>query len=73
MRRRREFDVSGAFTHLLVSPSDWPNVAVVDRESKTQAVHRESDGLLCTACAILLGASDDVSSLHSEEYDADEQ
>uniref|UniRef100_M4C3H9 Uncharacterized protein n=1 Tax=Hyaloperonospora arabidopsidis (strain Emoy2) TaxID=559515 RepID=M4C3H9_HYAAE len=49
MRRRRKFDVSGAFTNLLVSPSDWPNVAVVDRESKTQAVHRESDGLLYDA------------------------
>ena len=52
MRRRHKFDVSEVFTHLLVSPSDWPNVTIVDRDTTTQAVHRASDGPLCTACAV---------------------
>ena len=63
VRRRRKFDVSEVFTHLLVSPSDWPNVTVVDSESTTQVVHRASDGPLCTACAVLLDSSDVPSSL----------
>ena len=73
VRRRSKFDVIEVFTHLLVSPSDRPNVTVVDRTSTTQAVHRVSDGPFCTACAVLLNENDDVSSLHSEEYDSDEQ
>ena len=35
VRRRRTFVVGEVFTHFLVSPSDWPNVTVVDRESTT--------------------------------------
>ena len=73
VKSRRKFDVSGVYTHLMVSPSGWPNVTVVDRESTMQAVHRASNGPLCTACAVLLDKSDDVSLLHSEEYDAGEQ
>uniref|UniRef100_A0AAV1TQ33 Reverse transcriptase domain-containing protein n=1 Tax=Peronospora matthiolae TaxID=2874970 RepID=A0AAV1TQ33_9STRA len=73
MRRRSKFDVSEVFTHLLVSPSDWPNVTVVDRTSTTPAVHRVSDGPLCTACSVPLRTSDDASSLCSEESDVDEQ
>ena len=73
MRRRHKFDVSEVFTHLLVSPSDWPNVTIVDRDTTTQAVHRASDGPLCTACAVSLDKSDEVSSLHSEEDNAVEQ
>uniref|UniRef100_M4B327 Uncharacterized protein n=1 Tax=Hyaloperonospora arabidopsidis (strain Emoy2) TaxID=559515 RepID=M4B327_HYAAE len=73
VRRRHKFDVSEVFTHLLVSPSDWPNVTVVDRETTTQSVHRASDGPLCTACAVSLDKSDEVSSLHSEEDNAVEQ
>ena len=72
VRRRRKFDVSEVFTHLLVSPSDWPNVTVVDSESTTQVVHRASDGPLCTACAVLLDSSDVPSSLHSEEKEVDD-
>ena len=73
VRRRSKFDVSEVFTHLLVSPSDWPNVTVVDRTSTTPAVHRVSDGPLCTACSVPLRTSDDASSLCSEESDVDEQ
>uniref|UniRef100_A0AAV1UV32 Uncharacterized protein n=1 Tax=Peronospora matthiolae TaxID=2874970 RepID=A0AAV1UV32_9STRA len=73
MRRRSKFDFSEVFTHLLVSPSDWPNITVVDRTSKTPAVHRVSDGPLCTAFSVPLRTSDDISSLCSEEYDVDEQ
>ena len=36
-------------------------------------MHRATNGPLCTACAVLLDKSDDVSLLHSEEYDAGEQ
>ena len=72
VRRRRKLDVSEVFTHLLVSPSDWPNVTVVDSESTTQVVHRASDGPLCTACAVLLDSSDRTSSLRSEEKDEDD-
>ena len=72
VRRRRTFDVSEVFTHLLVAPRDWPNVTVVDRESTTQVVHRASDGPLCTACAVLMDASDESSSLHSEEDNEDD-
>ena len=35
-----------------MSPSDWPNVTIVDRDTTTQAVHRASDGPLCTAGAV---------------------
>ena len=72
VRRRRKFDVSEVFTHLLVSPSDWPNVTVVDRDSTTLAVHRASDGPLCTACAVLRDTSDSDSSLQSEEDNEDD-
>ena len=65
--RRHKFDVSEVFTHLLVSPSDWPNVTVVDRDNTTPAVHRASGGPLCPACAVSLNKSDEVSSLHKEE------
>uniref|UniRef100_A0AAV1UB40 Polyprotein n=1 Tax=Peronospora matthiolae TaxID=2874970 RepID=A0AAV1UB40_9STRA len=73
VRRRSKFDVSEVFTHFLVSPSDWPNVTVVDRTSTTPAVHRVTNGPLCTACSVPLRTSDDVSSLCSEESDVDEQ
>ena len=56
-----------------MSPSDWPKVTVVDRDTTTQAVQRAIDGLLCTACAVSLDKSDEVSSLHSEEDNAVEQ
>ena len=72
VRRRRKFDVSEAFTHLLVYLSDWPNVTVVDSDSTTLAVHRASDGPLCTACAVLRDTSDSDSSLQSEEDDEDD-
>ena len=45
----------------------------MDRDTTTQAVHRASDGPLCTACAVSLDKSDEVSSLHSEEDNAVEQ
>uniref|UniRef100_A0AAV1U5F2 Secreted protein n=1 Tax=Peronospora matthiolae TaxID=2874970 RepID=A0AAV1U5F2_9STRA len=67
------FNASLVFTYLLVSPSDWPNVTVVDRTSTTPAVHRVIDGPLCTACSVLLRTSDDVFPLCSEKYDVDEQ
>ena len=70
VRRRRKFEFSEVFTHLLVSLSDWPNVTVVDSESTTQAVHRAIDGPLCTTCAVLLYTS---FSLHSKKNDAVEQ
>ena len=73
VRRRRKFDVSEVFTHLLVSPSDWPNVSVVDRTSTTPLVHRVSDGPLCTACSVPLRTGDDVSSLCSEVSGVDGQ
>uniref|UniRef100_A0AAV1T8B1 Polyprotein n=1 Tax=Peronospora matthiolae TaxID=2874970 RepID=A0AAV1T8B1_9STRA len=73
VRRRSKFEVSEVFTHLLVSPSDWPNVTVVVCTSTTPAVHRVSDGPLCAACSVPLRTSDDVSSLCSEESDVDEQ
>ncbi|OWY92512.1 LOW QUALITY PROTEIN: polyprotein, partial [Phytophthora megakarya] len=57
VKRRSGFDVSEVFTHLLVAPRDWPHVTVVDKTSTTQAMHRVSDGPLCTACSVLL---DDV-------------
>uniref|UniRef100_A0AAV1UKB3 Polyprotein n=1 Tax=Peronospora matthiolae TaxID=2874970 RepID=A0AAV1UKB3_9STRA len=71
VRRRSKFDVSELFTHLLVSPSNWPNVTVVDRTSTTPAVHRVSDGPLCTALSVQLRTSEDISS--SKESDVDEQ
>ncbi|CAI5730819.1 unnamed protein product [Peronospora farinosa] len=52
---------------------DWSNVTFVDRDSTTLAVHRASDGPLCTACAVLRDTSDSDSSLQSEEDDAVEQ
>lgn len=36
-------------------------------------MHKTSDGSLCTACGVLIDSSDDISSLHSGRYDADEQ
>ncbi|KAG3160490.1 hypothetical protein PC128_g21089 [Phytophthora cactorum] len=54
VKRRRGFDVSEVFTHLLVAPRDWPHVTVVDKTATTRAVHRASDGPLCMACALLL-------------------
>ena len=56
-----------------MSPSDWPNVTFVDRESTTDSVHRASDVPLRTVCAVLLDTSDNVSSLHSKEGYAVEQ
>ena len=56
-----------------MSPSDWPNVTVVDRDNTTPAVHRASGGPLCPACAVSLNKSDEVSSLHSEEDNAVEK
>ena len=56
-----------------MSPSDWPYVTVVDRDTTTQVVHRASDEPFCTAYAVLLDKGDDVSSLHSEEDNAVEQ
>ncbi|OWZ03447.1 polyprotein [Phytophthora megakarya] len=57
VKRRSGFEVSEIFTHLLVAPRDWTHVTVVDKTSTTQAMHRVSDGPLCTACSVLL---DDV-------------
>ena len=56
-----------------MSPSEWPNVKVVDREFMTDSVHRASDGPLRTACAVLFDTSDNVFSLHSKEGCAVEQ
>ena len=56
-----------------MSPSDWPNVTVVDPTSTTPAVHKVSDVSLCSAFSVLLRTSDDVFSLCSEEPDVDEQ
>ncbi|OWZ10643.1 LOW QUALITY PROTEIN: polyprotein [Phytophthora megakarya] len=46
VKRRGDIDVSDVFTHLLVSPSDWPHVTVVDQLSTTQSMDRVSDGSL---------------------------
>ncbi|OWY94240.1 LOW QUALITY PROTEIN: polyprotein [Phytophthora megakarya] len=54
VKRRGDFDVSEVFTHLLVSPSDWPHVTVVDQLSTTQSMHRASDGPLCVACSAVV-------------------
>ncbi|OWY90172.1 polyprotein, partial [Phytophthora megakarya] len=54
VKRRGDFDVSEVFTHLLVSPSDWPHVTVVDQLSTTQFMHRASDGPLCVACTAVV-------------------
>ncbi|KAG3155132.1 hypothetical protein PC128_g22134 [Phytophthora cactorum] len=54
VKRRRGFDVSEVFTHLLAAPRDWPHVTVVGKTATTRAVHRASDGPLCMACAVLL-------------------
>ncbi|KAE8899899.1 hypothetical protein PF005_g14899 [Phytophthora fragariae] len=53
-KRRQDFDVTEVFTHLLVAPSDWPHVTVVNGASTTHVVRRASDGPLCTTCAVLL-------------------
>ena len=45
----------------------------MDRESTTQAVHRASDGPLCSACAAHLDTISRYYSLLSEASDADEQ
>ncbi|GMF16635.1 unnamed protein product [Phytophthora fragariaefolia] len=45
VRRRAGYDVSEAFTHLLVAPSR--HVDVVDRTSTTHPLQRESDGSRC--------------------------
>uniref|UniRef100_H3H4F2 RNA-directed DNA polymerase n=1 Tax=Phytophthora ramorum TaxID=164328 RepID=H3H4F2_PHYRM len=60
VKRRRDFDVSEVFTHLLVAPRDWPHVTVVDGTSTTHVVRRASDGPLCTTCAVLLTDDDSV-------------
>uniref|UniRef100_A0AAV1TP21 Transposase n=1 Tax=Peronospora matthiolae TaxID=2874970 RepID=A0AAV1TP21_9STRA len=73
VRRRSNFDVSEVFTHLLVFPSDWSTVTVVDRTSTTSAVHRVSDGPICNACSVPLRTSDSISSLCSRESVVDEQ
>ena len=73
MRRRRKFDVSEVFAHLLVSPSDCPNVTLSYSESTTQAVYRAIDYPLCTTCAVLLNTSNICFSLLSEKNNADEQ
>ncbi|OWY98959.1 polyprotein, partial [Phytophthora megakarya] len=54
VKRRGDFDVSEVFTHLLVSPSDWPHVTVVGQLSKTQSMHRASDDPLCVACSAVV-------------------
>ncbi|GMF63407.1 unnamed protein product [Phytophthora fragariaefolia] len=59
VKRRQDFDVSEVFTHLLVAPSDWPHVTVVDGASTTHVVRRASDGPLCTTCAVLLTSEDE--------------
>ncbi|CAI5721580.1 unnamed protein product [Peronospora destructor] len=75
VKRRSGFDVSEVFTHLLVAPRDWPHVTVVDKTSTTQAVHRVSDGPLCTACTVLLdtGGGLDSSCNHERDIDVVEQ
>ncbi|KAE9165182.1 hypothetical protein PF002_g31419 [Phytophthora fragariae] len=59
VKRRQDFDVTEVFTHLLVAPSDWPHVTVVDGASTTHVVRRASDGPLCTTCAVLLTGDED--------------
>ncbi|OWZ07537.1 Retroelement, partial [Phytophthora megakarya] len=54
VKRRSDFDMSEGFTHLLVSPRDWPHVTVVDQLSTTQSMHRASDGPLCVACSAVV-------------------
>uniref|UniRef100_H3GBI2 Reverse transcriptase n=1 Tax=Phytophthora ramorum TaxID=164328 RepID=H3GBI2_PHYRM len=66
VKRRRDFDVSEVFTHLLVAPRDWPHVTVMDGTSTTHVVRRASDGPLCTTCAVLL--TDDDSVEHPSGY-----
>uniref|UniRef100_H3H3P7 CCHC-type domain-containing protein n=1 Tax=Phytophthora ramorum TaxID=164328 RepID=H3H3P7_PHYRM len=66
VKRRRDFDVREVFTHLLVTPRDWPHVTVVDGTSTTHVVRRASDGPLCTTCAVLL--TDDDSVEHPSGY-----
>ena len=58
VRHRRKLDVSEVFTRLLVFPSAWLNVTVVDHESTTKAMHRASDDPLCTVFAVLLDTND---------------
>ncbi|GMF24146.1 unnamed protein product [Phytophthora lilii] len=55
VKRRTDFDVSEVFPHVLVAPSDWPHVTIVDKTSTTQPMHRASDGPLCTACSVSIG------------------
>ena len=54
VRRRSGYDVSEVFTHLLVAPSDWPHVRVVNELATTRSQHRESDGPLCPVCSVTL-------------------
>ncbi|CAI5705850.1 unnamed protein product [Peronospora effusa] len=61
-----------AFDYILGMPCGWLTVIVVDRDSTTLAVHRASDGTLCTACAVLRDTSGSDSSLQSEEDDEDD-
>ncbi|ETO78731.1 hypothetical protein F444_06402, partial [Phytophthora nicotianae P1976] len=63
VRRRSDFDVSEVYTHLLVAPSDWPHVTVVDKSATIRVVHRASDGPLCVACAVLLEEESNNTSL----------
>ncbi|KAE9258587.1 hypothetical protein PR003_g35149, partial [Phytophthora rubi] len=59
VKRRQDFDVTEAFTHLLVAPRDWPHVTVVNGASTTHVVRIASDGPLCTTCAVLLTGDED--------------
>uniref|UniRef100_A0AAV1TZ10 CCHC-type domain-containing protein n=1 Tax=Peronospora matthiolae TaxID=2874970 RepID=A0AAV1TZ10_9STRA len=52
VKRRSGYDVSEVFTHLLVAPSDWPHVRVVNELATTRSQHRESDGPLCPVCSV---------------------
>ena len=54
VKRRSGYDVSEVFTHLLVAPSDWPHVRVVNELATTRSQHRESDGPLCPICSVTL-------------------
>ena len=52
VKRRADFDVSEVFTRLLVTPSDWPHVRVVDQSTTSHTIHRNGDGPLCMVCAV---------------------
>ena len=54
VKRRADYDVSAVFTHLLVAPSDWPHVRVVDQAATTYSTHSTGDGSLCSVCAVTI-------------------